>query len=49
MDSPIAKGLSGVLGSLGYGQSGGGASGGGASGGGASGGRMRLADRLMRQ
>ena len=48
MDSPIAKGLSGVLGSLGYGQSGGGASGGGASGGGASGGRMRLADRLMK-
>jgi len=52
MEHPIAKGLSGALGALGYGQSGGGASGGaygcGSSGGGQSGGRMRLAERLMK-
>jgi len=48
MEHPIAKGLSGALGALGYGASGGGQSGGGASGGGASGGRMRLAERLMK-
>jgi hypothetical protein len=43
-DHPVAKGVSSVLGAMGYGSSGGNQNGSGSSGGA----RMRLADRLMK-